>query len=247
MERPFILCGLGRIGWRVLEYLQASGLPVTVIDTRCDPKDPRLGKTRFVRGDCRHRDVLEQAGVAQARGVLIMTNDDLVNISTALMIRHLNADVRIVMRLFNQNLIARLGKAVKDVCALSTASLTAPLFALTALTGNALGTVRLEGVKDGLRQLAEWTITAGSPLREQTIAAAARSEVQILAHLPVGGKGRILREIDPEARLAVGDRLIVCGEPQVITQLIEGDATSPHVRWAGWLRRMGRVAWRTLA
>lgn len=248
MEQPFILCGLGRIGWRVLEYLQAAGLPVVVIDTRCQPNDPRLGKANFVKGDCRNKEVLEQAGVAQARGVLIMTNDDLVNISTALMVRHLNADVRIVMRLFHQSLIARLGKAVKDVYALSTANLAAPLFALSALTGQALGTLRLDGVKDGLRQVAEWTIPADSPLKGQELAAAAKGcEVLVLAHLPAAGKARFLRDVDPEARLAVGDRLILCGEPQAVAHLLEGDAALPHVRWAGWLRRMGRVVWRTLA
>ena len=76
MEQPLIVCGLGRIGWRVLEYLQAAGLPVMVVDTRCDPNDPRLGNAGFVRGDCRNKDVLEQAGLTHARGVLIMTNDD---------------------------------------------------------------------------------------------------------------------------------------------------------------------------
>jgi Trk K+ transport system NAD-binding subunit len=248
MEQPLIVCGLGRIGWRVLEYLQAAGLPVVVVDTRCDPKDPRLGKARFVKGDCRNKDVLDQAGLAQARGILIMTNDDLVNISTALMVRHLNADVRVVMRLFNQNLIARLGQAVKDIYALSTASLTAPLFAMSALTGQALGTLRLEGAKDGLRQVTEWTVTPASPLRGQTIGAAASNcDILVLAHLPASGKASFLRDIDSDARLAAGDRLIICGEPHIIAHLVEGDATLTHVRWAGWLRRMGRVAWRTLA
>lgn len=248
MEQPFVLCGLGRIGWRVLEYLQAAGLPVVVVDTRCDPNDPRLGKAVFVKGDCRDKNVLAQAGVAEARGVLIMTNDDLVNISTALMVRHLNADVRVVTRMFNQNLIARLGKAVKDVYALSTASLTAPVFALSALTGQALGSLRLEGVKDGLHQLAEWTVTAGSPLRGQEISAAATSyDVLVLVHHPAGGKACFLRDVDPDTRLAAGDRLIICGEPQAIAHVVEGDTVLPHVRWAGWLRRMGRVAWRTMA
>ena len=192
--------------------------------------------------------MLEQAGVAQARGVLIMTNDDLVNISTALMVRHRNANVRVVMRLFNQNLIARLGKAVTNIYALSTSTLTAPLFALSALTGQALGTLRLTGVKDGLHQVAEITVTANSTLRGQTIAAAASSsDLRILAHLPAVGQVRLLRAVDPQARLAAGDRLIICGEPQVIAQIVGGDAALPHVRWAGWVQRMGRVLWRTLA
>src|SRR5262245_33081635 len=96
-EQPFVLCGLGRIGWRVVEYLQAAGLEVVVVDSRCAADDPRLRGARLVMGDCRRQEVLEEAGVPRCRGVLIMTNDDLVNISTALMVRHLHPDVRIVM------------------------------------------------------------------------------------------------------------------------------------------------------
>ena len=42
MTQPIILCGLGRTGARVLEYLQAARLPVVVVDTGCAPDDPRL-------------------------------------------------------------------------------------------------------------------------------------------------------------------------------------------------------------
>ena len=139
-NRPILPCFPGRVGWRVLEYLQAAGLPTVVIDVNCSAQDPRLKDAQLVRGDIREAEVLEQACVRNARGVLIMTKDDLTNIGAALMVRHLNADVRIVMRLFNQNLVTRLGKAFHDIFALSTSDLTAPLFALTALTGQALYT-----------------------------------------------------------------------------------------------------------
>ena len=66
MDRPFVLCGLGRMGARVLEHLHKAGLPVVVIDTVCKPDDPRLAGARLVRGDCRRREVLEEAGVADA-------------------------------------------------------------------------------------------------------------------------------------------------------------------------------------
>src|SRR5262249_40767280 len=164
-EQPIILCGLGRVGGRVLEYLLATGLPVVVIDDHCAPEDARLGNARLVRGDCRRREWLEEAGLANARGVLILTSDDLVNISTGLLVRSLHPTVRIVVRMFNQNLIPRLGKVVTNVFALSTSTLTAPLLALIALTGQALGAFRLEGVADGRRQVAEVTVGAGSPLR----------------------------------------------------------------------------------
>src|SRR4051794_1290152 len=104
MERPIVLCGLGRMGARVLEYLRAAHLPAVVIDTVCKADDPRLAGAKLISGDCRRREVLQSAGVADARGVLILTNDDLLNITTALTVRGLNRDVRIVLRMFNQNL-----------------------------------------------------------------------------------------------------------------------------------------------
>src|SRR5688572_14243533 len=109
MDRPIVLCGLGRMGHRVLDYLLAANLPVVVIDTACKPDDPLLRGARLVVGDCGSPEVLESAGVSHARGVLILTKDDLLNVSTALMVRELNPDVRIVLRMFNQNLLGRLG------------------------------------------------------------------------------------------------------------------------------------------
>ena len=99
------------MGTRILDHLRAANMPVVIVDNRCQADDPRLKGMRLVSGDCRQRAVLEAADVAHARGVLILTNDDLVNISTTLMVRAINPDVRVVLRMFNQNLLARLGCA----------------------------------------------------------------------------------------------------------------------------------------
>ena len=110
MDGPVLLCGLGSVGWRVLDCLRSAGLPVVAIDLLADPADPRLQGVRCVRGDFRNKSVLLSAGVDEASGVLIMSSDDFVNISSALMVRSLNPDVRIIVRMFNQNLVSRLGK-----------------------------------------------------------------------------------------------------------------------------------------
>jgi len=243
-----ILCGLGRVGWRVLDYLQAADIPVIVIDNACAPGDPRLGKARLVQGDCRRREVLEQAGVVGARGVLILTSEDLVNISTALMVRSLDPTVRVVVRMFNQNLIARLGKTIHNVFALSTSNLTAPLLALTALTGQALGAFRLDDSPDGRRQVAEVAVGPGSPLAGQTVAnVAVRHQALVLAHVPAAASPRFLLEVAPEARLEAGDRLVVCGEPHHLAALLGQADDDLTVRWANPLRRNVRVLWRTLS
>jgi Trk K+ transport system NAD-binding subunit len=248
MKRPIVLCGFGRMGSRVLETLRAAGLPVVVVDNACRPDDPRLGDDRLVPGDCRRRDVLESAGVADCDGVLVLTNDDLLNVTTALTVRAIHPEVRVVVRMFNHNLLGRLGKTVHNVFALSTSLLTAPIVALTALTGQALGAFRLGDQPADRRQIAELTVRAGDLAGRAAASAVAGKDALILAHLPAGGAPRFLLEVDPQTPLQVGDRLIVCGEPKAVAALMTttGEGDAPHLRWAGWVRRYARTIWRTV-
>jgi Trk K+ transport system NAD-binding subunit len=246
MQQHIILCGLGRVGGRVLQFLRAAGTEVVVIDNHCEAGDVRLGDARLIRGDCRRVELLREAGVESARGVLILTSDDLVNISTALTVRHLCRDVRVVVRMFNQNLLARLGKALENIFALSTSALTAPLLALIARTGEALGAFRLE---DGQpEQVTELEVHAHSPLRGQRVAeVAAAHEALVVAHLPSAGPPRFLQDVDPTRPLSAGDRLVLCGPPRCLAPLMAAQQESlPELLWAGFFRRLGRMARRTL-
>jgi Trk K+ transport system NAD-binding subunit len=233
------------MGWRVLDFLHEARLPVVVVDTHCRPDDPRLRGATLIEGDCRQREVLEAAGVRTARGVLLLTRDDLVNIATALAVRALNADVRVVLRMFNQNLLARLGKAVKNVHALSTSLLTAPILALTALTGQGLGRVRLEGPTETNREVIEVTLAPGSVLEGRSLLdLVSARDLQVLVHRSAGGQTRYLLQVDLEARLQVGDSLVVCGATPSVQTLAADCATdnAPDLHWASRLRRLIRVA-----
>src|SRR5262249_36198015 len=124
---------------------------------------------------------------------------------------------------------------------------TAPLIALTALAGDALGAFALE---DGRRQIAELTITEHSPLRGLSLAeAASRHRLLVIGHFPSTGPDRFLADLNSEARLVAGDVLVVCGEPRDLAGLLAqtSDEVLPHVLWAGWLRRQARVLRQTLA
>ncbi len=249
MKKSILLCGLGRLGWRVLEDLRAAGLAVVAIDTVCRPDDPRLRGVRLVSGDCRKPEVLAEAGVASAAGVLILTADDLVNLTAALAARALNRDVRIVLRMYNQNLLQRLGKAVRNVYALSTSLLTAPVLAQTAVTGQGLGTFRLDESAAGVREVVEVPVVEGSELvGRPLVGVIAPRSLQVVAHLPSEGPARFLLDVDLDAPLAVGDRLILCGPHRELASLLPGgNRLSDALRWAGRLRRALRVVRRTLA
>ncbi|MCE9563726.1 MAG: NAD-binding protein [Planctomycetes bacterium] len=246
MSQRVLLCGLGRVGWRVLDSVRAAGFPVVVIDTNIAPDDPRLNGVRAVRGDCRRPDVLELGGVRDATGIVIATGDDLLNISTAMLVRKLNPTARIVVRMFNQNLIDRLSGAVKNTVALSVSGLIAPMLALTAVTGDTLGAFKLE---DGPRQVSELAVAAGSSLIGMTIGdVAQQNQLVPLAFTPAHGHPSFLHDVPSDTALSQGDRLVVCGAPANLIRLLErerGDLL-PGVKWAWRLRRWLRTFRRTL-
>ena len=246
MDRPVILCGLGRVGRRVLDTLRAAGLSVVAIDKHADPDDTRDPGIRHVRGDFLRPEVLEQAGLHGAQGVLIVTSDDLVNVSAALLVRRLDPDVRVVVRMFNPNLVDRLGKAVRNVYALSVSALAGPMLALAALTGEVLAAF---DIPEGRRQVAEFALADNSRLVGRRVAAFdPAGRFLLLAHVPTGGAPRLLLDIDGDAVLAPNDRLVLCGEPHDVARLLapSWEDLDP-VLWAGRLRRFGRMLWRTLA
>ena len=251
MPNPVLLCGLGKIGARVLEILRAAGLPVVAVDLGCNPNDPRWEGMQAIRGDCREPQVLEQAGVRNARAVLIVTSNDLINTSAALAVRRLNPSVRIVVRMFNPNLLARLGKAVGNVQALSVSALTAPLLAYTAITGEVLGAFSVNGER---QQIAKLVVGSDSTLIGHTVSAvAAEFKVLPLAREGAGRQAELLLQVRGDEPLQIGDSLVVCGPPDDLAQLLplgetaEWENILPGVRWAGKVRRVGRVFWRALA
>src|SRR5262249_29102735 len=216
-----------------------------------DPNDPRLGGMTAISGDFREPAVLERAGVRTARAVLIVSSNDLVNTSAALAVRRLNPDVRIVVRMFNPNLLARLGRAVGNVQALSVSALTAPLLAQTALTGEVLGAFV---VGEERQQIAKLAVSAESPLVNRRVGEISRHhQVVALAHEAPDRPAELLHQVRSYAELRSGESLIVCGPPDRLARLLPlGQAADwqdllPGVRWAGRLRRFGRVAWRFLA
>ena len=232
MDDFYLVCGLGRVGARVLEYLQAAGMKAAVIDFKVDPADPLLRGAPAIRGDYRNLETLKQAGLDRAKGVLILSSDDLANLSTALTIAGARADIPIVVRMFNPTLIGRLGPLAGRVSALSTSQLTAPILSRIALTGAALGTFTLA---DGaVFQVAERTIEPGSPLVNQSPASLRSIGLQPIAHFKT-------EESPQRSSIAVGDRIAAAGPTEAIQHWLgtEGDAGEPA--WAGWIRRQARA------
>ncbi len=92
---PWIVCGAGRFGARVIEQLEKNDVPVTVVDVHPD-RLPSYRKAILGRGTEAH--TLEAAGIAEAEGVVAATGDDIDNLSIVMTARKMNPRLFFIAR-----------------------------------------------------------------------------------------------------------------------------------------------------
>jgi Trk K+ transport system NAD-binding subunit len=125
-----IVCGLHGVGLRIVELLNASGVPTVVVDDHPDLRQARnlIGwGIPHIAGSSRSAEVLAEAGLAGAEAVICAQEDDLRTLETALLTRELRADVRVVVQLSNPAVgraLSGINVAVLDVAGLSAPSIT---------------------------------------------------------------------------------------------------------------------------
>ncbi len=130
-----VVCGMGKVGYRVtLELLR---MEQEVVGIEQDPEALFVNRVRqegvpVLIGDARNRDLLQKAGVGVASAVVACTESDLTNLEIALEARDLNPQVKVVMRMFDQQLAERVRRGFGIQTAFSTSALAAPAFAAAA-------------------------------------------------------------------------------------------------------------------
>jgi Trk K+ transport system NAD-binding subunit len=168
MHRHVVLCGLGHVGYRVLQELRRLGEDVTCIER--SEKDSFVDTVRALGipvhiGDARRDDLVKAAGIQRAKAIVCATDDDLANLEIALDAKRMNPAVRVVMRMFDQRLAGKVGGALDLDQSFSTSSLSAPLIAIQATEDGVHAAYRLDDV---VRVTAE--IAVGERFDETTVA-----------------------------------------------------------------------------
>jgi Trk K+ transport system NAD-binding subunit len=156
LKDHIVLCGLDGLGLRTLEELRRLGEKVVVISApgeRFLPRAKAQGVT-VVEGNYREEHVLREAGVATASGMAIAEDDDVGNLHAALTAQDINPELRIVVRMFNQELGQRIEALFHDCSALSSSALAAPGFVSAALHENWEQRVEIAGHSLAVRRAA---------------------------------------------------------------------------------------------
>lgn len=218
MSNHIILCGVGRLGFRVFRLLRRLGEPVVVIER--DAANPFLEQVRregspLLVGDARFEHLLVEANLASARSVIVATNDDLANLEIALDARRLKPSIRLVVRMFDQNLADKIRDGFNIQTAMSQSAMSAPAFALSALDAAIVGSTV---VGDELVVLRRWRVEPRGPFDGRTVGQVMSAHGCAIAELRRGGEPPRLFP-SPDDVLAVGDELLVQGRMESIRTL----------------------------
>jgi len=203
--RPIIVCGLGHTGYRIVEVLRTLGYSVVALERELSRLGERLARQGIsVQAvDFNRRVALTQVGIEQARAIVICSDDGMLNLETGLYARELNPDIRIVMRIFEEELGRRLSRVFGIEAIYSTSALAAPAFVQAALN------LRLaQAVTIGDEQLALARLKVGfdSGLIGQTIGSLNDiDELMVVLH---ARQNQVDIPPNPETGLGAGDEIV---------------------------------------
>ncbi|MFF3328858.1 NAD-binding protein [Streptomyces sp. NPDC002888] len=148
-----VLLGLGKIGTRVLTRLRELNIPVVCVEA--GPEARGLATARRLRvpvvlGDVTQEGVLEAAKIHRAHALLAVTSSDTTNLEAALYARSLRPDLRVVLRLYDDDFATAVYRTLRAAHphaltrSRSVSHLAAPAFAGAMLGRQILGAIPVE-------------------------------------------------------------------------------------------------------
>jgi voltage-gated potassium channel len=118
LEGHVILCGAGRTGEHIIGELVSTAMPFVVVDVDRDRLEEldgeHGGRLLYIVGDVGDDDVLREAGIERASGLVAALPDDRDNLYATVSARSLNERVRIVAKSVSPAAEAKLRRSGAD-------------------------------------------------------------------------------------------------------------------------------------
>lgn len=209
MKNHFIVCAYGRVGRTVSREFKEENAPVVVIETDEDKEERMIDDgVEYLIDDPSQEEVLREAGVERARGLICAVDSDATNVFITLMARAINPDLFIVARASEPQSIERLRNAGANRV-ISPYVTSGHHMAVMALRPGVVGTLDIvTPVESGL-SLEELYVEDGSPLVGKTAAAVCGAASLLAIRHP---NGKVTANPRSNTRLRPGDMLILLGE-----------------------------------
>jgi Trk K+ transport system NAD-binding subunit len=226
-----IVAGLGNVGTRIIEQLHDLGIDVVGVDKNAEaegiPVAKRLG-IRVVIGETQREETLRAAGIGDSQALVSVTDSDVANLETALNARALAAAPRIVVRLYDDDLAARVQDTIDNTVSRSTSYLAAPAFAAAVLDHQVLRTI---AVGRHVLLLAEVSADSGSGLAGRAITEVHQPgllRVIALRRAVAAGGGNSVVDWSPPPGYVIqpGDQIVVLATRAGLSGLLTRGASS---------------------
>ena len=226
LQHHMIVCGVGSTGRHVVREMVATRTPVVAVDSdqrRLDDLAAEIAPEQllYVLGDATEDHVLEEAGVARARGVVSALPDDKDNLFVVVSAWGINPGARIISRGHDHRIAEKLRKAGANGV-VSPNLIGGMRLASEMLRPNVVAFLD-EMLRDRDRNLRveEVEVTgrcpsAGKSLRDSHLRDV--TEALVLAIRAQGGS-RFLYNPGPDTVLQVGSLLMVLGTQDAVAKL----------------------------
>ncbi len=206
-----VLMGLGHLGFRVTQNLHKMQEPVVVIDIQ--PTSDLLSTVQAMNipvlvDDATRLATLEAAGVRQAKTIVLCSQEDSLNLQVALKARSLNPNIRVVIRIFDEEFAASLQQQF-GFQAYSATSMAAPAFAASAAGADITRPITVEGESLSLARL---KVEAGAKFRNLSVSEVEKRYNLSIILLKHAGEP----DMHPSGKrsITVGDTLVALGNPE---------------------------------
>lgn len=226
MKDHVVVCGAGSTGHHVIEELLSTGTPVLAIDVReaelrhIAEQHPKA-EFAYIAGDATDDDVMAQAGLERARGMVAALSSDKDNLYLTVSARQLNPGLRIVARAAELSHVEKIRRSGADAVVspnfiggmrlVSELLRPAVVRFLDDMLRDRRANYRIEEV-----QLGEGVTALGATLREARV-----RERYGMTVLAVRGRDQQTWVYNPDAseRLDIGMTLVVLGSAEQVAEL----------------------------
>jgi Trk K+ transport system NAD-binding subunit len=226
LSNHVIVAGLGGVGARIIGQLHDLGIDVVGVDKDADatgmPLARRLG-IRVVIGETHREETLQAAGITTCQALVSVTDSDIANLETALNARALAAGPRIVVRLYDDDLAARVQTTVGNTVSRSTSYLAAPAFAAAVLDHQVLRTI---AVGRHVLLLAEVAADGSSVLSGQHLSTVHQPGLLRVIALRRPGSASVDWSPAADYVIRADDRIVVLATRAGLSGILRGHASS---------------------
>ena len=217
----FIVCGYGRIGSIVASELRRQSIPFVVVEHDSQRAHSAVERGMLVvEADASREEVLKQAGIDRARGLIAAVGTDAENVYAVLSARVLRPDLYIVGRAESEDSIRKLQRAGASRV-ISPYQIGAVQIVQTALRPAVVDFVQLATSSDNLDlSMEEITVAGGSSLADRSIVDVNVRQRYGAIVVAIQHENRQMT-FNPESDVVIraGDKLVVLGRPESLKRL----------------------------